>query len=97
MQAALARLVQAHNAGLQVVAAQYGAEKLQVSTFDLHGIFTAVQLDGSALNITDISQPCVVKGQECPEPQDHLWYDGVHPTSALHQIAGHLLASQLSV
>ena len=97
MQAALARLVQAHNAGLQVIAAQYGAETLQVSTFDLHGAYEAIQLNGPVFNITDAAQPCVVEGQECSDAHNHLWWDGVHPSAAVHELVGGLLASQLSI
>lgn len=68
---------------------------IQIRTFDTSG-FLATQIaimNGQAGKVTNL--PCFdsTKKTVCANPDDYLFWDGVHPTAAAHNILGHAFAA----
>lgn len=99
MQAAFAELVPAYNAVLTVLASELISEGYNVLILDFEAIYEAILLEGAAYNITEVVQPCYneADGSVCLNPDQHLWFDNVHPTSVVHETLGRLLASEIAV
>lgn len=92
VQVVAARLSAAYNAGLAKALAglQLQLPQTQIVQLDvfalLHAVIAAPQLYG----FTNTTQPCltfgVVAGAICPDAREHVFWDSIHPTVAVHRI-----------
>lgn len=63
--------------------------------FDLFSLFNDVIDDPSAYGLSNVTESCYVgdlggNGTLCDDPDSYLFFDGIHPTAAGHQIVGGL-------
>ena len=100
----------AHNEALPTFLAEFAQEHLEASviTFDFNTFLVGVALNATALGFTDTTTPCytgAVAGTStaaantsavCSNPDQHTFWDGVHPTGHVHQLWGEALAAQIS-
>jgi len=69
--------------------------------FDVHGVADAVFANPLAYGLTDITTPCYTgsietPGTACANPDQHFFWDNVHPTTAAHQIFGNAALALLA-
>ncbi|MFK8030502.1 MAG: SGNH/GDSL hydrolase family protein [Gammaproteobacteria bacterium] len=84
-----------HNANLAAEIANLEATLgINIISFDLGGIFTDVIADPGAFGITNTNEACILT--ECLDPDSYLFFDGIHPTAAVHQVMGQLAFESLT-
>jgi outer membrane lipase/esterase len=86
---------QALDAGTQAVAAAH--PDANIVQMDVFSAFTVIVTSPRAFGLTEISAPCLSGGTICANPDQHLFWDAVHPTRVGHQalalFAGLLLST----
>ena len=76
------------------------AQGLKVAVFDVNELVQGIILNGAAaFNIKDTTKPCFNSTAMtlCSDPENHLFFDEVHPTAQIHQLFGELLANEIAV
>lgn len=98
-----------HNEALAPFLADFAMEHLEASviTFDFATFQAGLAANATALGFTDTTTPCYSLGvagtsaaalnpaAACTNPDQHTFWDGVHPTGRVHQLWGEALAGQL--
>ena len=83
-------LTQGFNAGLDGAVSQLsGLPGVSISRLDAEGILNALVTDETAFGLTDVTTACVAPGLApftCQSPDAFLYWDGIHPTKAVHSI-----------
>lgn len=72
----------------------------EVVKLDLFGISFSILSDPSAFGLTNVTDPCVTPDVEpyvCRNPDEYLFWDGIHPTKAAHGILASQAASVLGL
>lgn len=67
-----------------------------VMYFDTFGFMHKVVTDPSAYGFTDVDDPCLVGLMPCANPNQYLFWDDLHPTTAADQILAAQFASAVS-
>jgi phospholipase/lecithinase/hemolysin len=93
-------LSQAFNAGLDgVVAYLSGLDGINIRRLDAYGLITRIVADGEAFGLANVTAACItpnVAPYTCENPDDFLFWDGIHPTKAAHAIIAQEAASVLA-
>lgn len=99
-----------HNAALVTAVTQFAAEHPDVSVllFDIYTLEQGIRNNATQYNITDVQNPCYngrVAGQSllpvsaspavCSNPDNHAFWDAIHPTAVIHKIWGQAIAAHL--
>ncbi|MFS0516571.1 SGNH/GDSL hydrolase family protein [Nostoc sp. UIC 10607] len=88
---------QAHNQGLRrslkVLNQQH--YDLEMVVLDANGLYRDAMFatgyayaNPAAFNFTNVSSPCLFGDRTCGNPDQFLFWDGIHPTAAAHRIIG---------
>ncbi|DBA82794.1 TPA: hypothetical protein ACH3X1_007020 [Trebouxia sp. C0004] len=103
------KVTRGHNEALAPFLAEFATEHLEASiiTFDFAAFLVGVSQNATALGFTDTTTPCytgAVAGTStaasnpaaaCANPDQHIFWDGEHPTGHTHQLWGEALAAQI--
>lgn len=109
LQAIANELTTVHNNALAELLPAFAADHLDASVilFNFEAFLIQLAQNATALGITDITTPCytgVVAGSAiapantsavCTDPNNHAYWDGVHPTGRVHELWGQAVAAQL--
>ncbi|MBH8556016.1 SGNH/GDSL hydrolase family protein [Nostocaceae cyanobacterium CENA357] len=86
----LSALTQAHNQGLRrslKVLIQQDS-KLQIATLDANGLYRDAMINPAMFGFTNVISPCLSSSGICGNPDQFLFWDSIHPTTAAHRIIG---------
>ena len=87
----------AHNAALAAEIANLEATLgVNIISFDLGAIFTDVIADPGAFGISNTTDACFDGISLCGDTDSYLFFDGIHPTAAVHQVMGQLAFESLT-
>ena len=94
----LSVLTQAHNQGLRrslkLLSQQYS--NLQIVTLDANTLYREAITSPQEFGFTNVISACLVGLSSCGNPNQFLFWDGIHPTTAAHHILGERAFSALS-
>jgi len=86
----LSALTQAHNQGLRrslkLLSQQYS--DLQIVTLDANRLYRDAITNPAAFGFTNVISACLSGSRACGNPDQFLFWDGIHPTTAAHRILG---------
>lgn len=92
----LSLLVQSFNAQLVAEVERLFTEALILDSFGMLHEILAMAED---LGLTNLTDACLVRGASislCDDPEAHMFWDGMHPTSGVHEIFAARMASLLA-
>ena len=64
--------------------------------FDFPGLFTEILNDPAAFGLTDVRDPCFNGVTVCSDPNQYLFWDGLHPTTAADTIIATDIATDIA-
>lgn len=86
--AQLSALTQAHNQGLRralkLLSQQYS--HLQIVTLDANALYSEAIANPAAFGFSNVTSACLSGSSRCGKPDQFLFWDGIHPTSAAHRV-----------
>lgn len=86
----LSALTQVHNQGLRrslKVLAQQQPD-LQIATLDANTLYREAITSPAKFGFSNVTSACLAGSNACGNPNQFLFWDGIHPTTAAHQILG---------
>lgn len=99
-QGLMSLLTQGFNTNLAGVLAQLSAGLPGVSftRLDAYALLNAIVADPAASGLTTVTTACLTPNDapfSCQQPDEYLFWDGIHPTKAAHALLAQLAASVL--
>ena len=95
-------LTQSFNANLEglLVTLQQALPGIQIMEFDLYGALDEIYTSPMSFGLSDVADPCIAPNTPpfvCKNPDQYLFWDGIHPTKAVHEIVAREVAALLGV
>lgn len=86
----LTALTQSHNQGLRRALKLLGQQQpeLEVITLDANALYQAAITQPAQFGFTNVTGACISGSSACSNPDQFLFWDGIHPTMTAHQILG---------
>jgi phospholipase/lecithinase/hemolysin len=84
-------LTQAHNLGLEKSLAELRQRLdtgIQLIQFDANSLYRAAIENPKQFGFANVKSSCINSTTNCEDPNQFLFWDGIHPTTAAHQILG---------
>ncbi len=99
-QGLMSALTQGFNANLAGVLGQLsaGLPGVTVTRLDAYQLLNAIVADPAAYDLTSVTTACLTPNEapfSCQQPDEYLFWDGIHPTKAAHALLAQLAASVL--
>jgi phospholipase/lecithinase/hemolysin len=96
-----ANLTNGFNQGLalNVVAALSGLPGIQIAQMDSAAKMTAIFQSPGDFGLTNVTNPCITPNKPpytCQQPDNYFFWDGIHPTRAIHAIMSRSVADVLA-
>lgn len=95
------QVTQQFNANLAgvVTMAQGSLPGVQIGQFNLYGLISAIYTHPSDFGLIEVNVPCItpdVPPYKCNDPDEFAFWDGIHPTKAVHAIIAQRVAQLLA-
>jgi thermolabile hemolysin len=85
----LVTLTQTHNQELRRALKRLGQQSdLSLMTLDANALYQSAIRNPAQFGFTNVTGACVAGTRACGDPNQFLFWDGIHPTTAAHQILG---------
>lgn len=86
----LTTLTQAHNQGLRRSVKLLGQQQsdLKIMILDANALYQAATTQPAKYSFTNVTGACLSGSKACAQPDQFLFWDGIHPTTAAHEILG---------
>jgi phospholipase/lecithinase/hemolysin len=99
-QGLMSALTQAFNANLAGVLGQLssGLPGVSFTRLDAYQLLGVIVADPATYHLTSVTTACLTPNEapfSCDQPDEYLFWDGIHPTRAAHALLAHLAASVL--
>jgi thermolabile hemolysin len=86
---ALSSITSAHNQALAKVLQQLEQQtQAKILTLDTHKLYEEAIKNPAKFGFTNVTSACVNGSAICQNPDQFLFWDGIHPTAATHRILG---------
>ncbi|WP_199333773.1 SGNH/GDSL hydrolase family protein [Oculatella sp. FACHB-28] len=88
--ASLVALTQSHNQGLRRSLKVLGQQQpdLEIAVLDANALYQEAITHPAEFGFTNVTDAYISSSRACDRPQQFLFWDGIHPTTAAHQILG---------
>jgi len=88
--ASLSALTGAHNQGLRraIKILTQQQPDLQIATLDANALYRQATTNPAAFGFTNVIGNCLTGATACANPEQFLFWDGIHPTTMAHRILG---------
>jgi phospholipase/lecithinase/hemolysin len=96
--ATAAFLTQIFNGNLQLIVEGYREQGLNIQLLDVDTKLGEIVRNPGAFGLTNVRSACVTPNKapfQCTNPDEHLFWDGIHPTAAAHAIVAQHAAEVL--
>lgn len=86
----LNQLTQAHNQNLRRSLKQLNQQytDIQITTLDANTLYREAMSDPATFGFTNVMNACLSGSHSCGQPEQFLFWDGIHPTTKAHHILG---------
>lgn len=93
----LSSLTQRHNSGLAASLKSLRQEfgDTNIRYVDVNALFNQVYNSPGKYGINNVTQPCFREGVVCDRPNEYLFWDGIHPSTAAHKLLVKLASAKL--
>lgn len=91
----LNNLTQAHNAQLSTLTQSLGSD-INVTSVDVNTLFASAINNPAQFGFTNVTDPCFNGIAVCNSPNQYLFWDEIHPTTATHQFIADLAYNSLN-
>ena len=93
-------ITQSFNAGLDGAVAQLSAlPGIRIVRLDAYGLLNQLSNDPAAFGLANVTSACItpsIAPFTCDSPDDYLFWDGIHPSRAVHAITAQAAAYALA-
>ncbi|MFB2934501.1 SGNH/GDSL hydrolase family protein [Aerosakkonemataceae cyanobacterium BLCC-F154] len=94
----LSRLTQNHNTGLAASLKSLRQEfgDTNIGYIDVNALFQLVYNSPEKYGLENVTQACLGDGNVCDRPNEYLFWDGIHPSTAAHKLLVQLASHKLT-
>ena len=90
-------LTKKHNSGLAASLKQLRQQlaAINIIYLDVNSLFNQVDNNPKKFGFTNVTNPCLSQDSICNKPNEYLFWDNIHPTTAAHKLLVELAFSKL--
>ncbi|MCL1469137.1 SGNH/GDSL hydrolase family protein [Argonema antarcticum] len=71
------------------------SDDINITYLDVNSLFNLAITSPEKLGFKNVKKPCLIKGRICDNPNEYLFWDNIHPSTATHKLLVELTFSAL--